>query len=67
MASQADLRFTFSIGDESFDVVEFTLHEALSETFHLAVELSSANPAIDFGQVLDRSALQAVNRNTTSG
>ncbi|OOV90872.1 contractile injection system protein, VgrG/Pvc8 family, partial [Pseudomonas sp. MF4836] len=57
MPSQSDLRFTFSVGNESFDVVEFTLHEGLSETFHLAVELTSANPAIDFGQVLDRSAL----------
>lgn len=57
MPSQSDLRFTFSVGNESFDVVEFTLHEGLSETFHLAVELTSANPAINFGQVLDRSAL----------
>ncbi len=57
MAIQSDLRFTFSIGNESFDLVEFTLHEGLSETFHLCVELSSANPAIDFGQVLDRPAL----------
>ncbi|OOV89134.1 type VI secretion system Vgr family protein [Pseudomonas sp. MF4836] len=60
MASQSDLRFTFSIGDESFDVVEFTLQEALSETFLLAVDLTSANPAIDFGQVLDRSALMTL-------
>ena len=57
MPIQSDLRFTFSAGKESFDVVEFTLHEALSETFLLAVELTSDNPAIDFGQVLDRSAL----------
>ncbi|RQT43464.1 type VI secretion system tip protein VgrG, partial [Burkholderia cepacia] len=53
MAIQSDLRFTFTAGDESFEVVEFTLHEGLSETFLLQVELASANPAIDFGQVLD--------------
>ncbi|MGE8702510.1 MAG: type VI secretion system Vgr family protein [Achromobacter sp.] len=54
---QSELRFTFSVGDESFEVVEFTLHEGLSETFLLDVDLASANAAIDFGQVLDRAAL----------
>ncbi|HDR9770742.1 TPA: hypothetical protein QDC27_005988, partial [Burkholderia cepacia ATCC 25416] len=52
MPTQSDLRFTFTAGDESFEVVEFTLHEGLSETFLLRVELASTNPAIDFGQVL---------------
>ncbi|WP_020202195.1 type VI secretion system Vgr family protein [Cupriavidus sp. WS] len=58
MARQSDLRFTFAvIGGESFDVVEFTLREALSETFVLELDLASTNPAVDFAQVLDRSAL----------
>ncbi|WP_156441315.1 MULTISPECIES: type VI secretion system tip protein VgrG, partial [unclassified Burkholderia] len=60
MAIQSDLRFTFTAGDESFEVVEFTLHEGLSETFHLQVELASTNPAIDFGQVLDRNGLLTI-------
>ncbi|HDR9499698.1 hypothetical protein [Burkholderia cepacia] len=51
MPTQSVLRFTFTAGDESFEVVEFTLHEGLSKTFLLQVELASANPAIDFGQV----------------
>ncbi len=57
MPTQSDLRFTFAIGDQPFDVVEFTLQEGLSETFLLQVELASANAAIDFGKVLDRAAL----------
>ncbi|MGQ1887829.1 type VI secretion system Vgr family protein [Serratia marcescens] len=61
MPAQSDLRFTFDlIGGEArdvFEVVEFKLHEALSETFHLAVELTCSNPQVDFGQVLDRPAL----------
>lgn len=60
MPTQSDLRFTFDlIGSETrdlFEVVEFELHEALSETFLLSVELACANPAVDFGQVLDRPA-----------
>ncbi|HDR9778548.1 TPA: hypothetical protein QDC27_006397, partial [Burkholderia cepacia ATCC 25416] len=52
MAIQSDLRFTFTAGNESFEVVEFSLHEGLSETFLLQVELASTNPAIDFGEVL---------------
>ncbi|KAB1585304.1 type VI secretion system tip protein VgrG [Burkholderia cepacia] len=60
MPVQSDLCFTFIAGDELFDVVEFTFHEGLSETFLLQVELASANPAIDFGQVLDRNGLLAI-------
>ncbi|MBY4805353.1 type VI secretion system tip protein VgrG, partial [Burkholderia cepacia] len=60
MAIQSDLRFTFTAGNESFEVVEFTLHEGLSETFLLQVELASANPAIDFGEVLDRNGLLTI-------
>ncbi|NBA95428.1 type VI secretion system Vgr family protein [Pseudomonas sp. R5(2019)] len=64
MPSQSDLRFTFDIlGGETpgaFDVVEFTLTEGLSETFLLSLELTSPNPAIDFGQVLDRPGLLTI-------
>ncbi|KML15399.1 type VI secretion system Vgr family protein, partial [Burkholderia cepacia] len=60
MPTQSDLRFTFTAGIESFEVVEFTLHEGLSETFLLQVELASTNPAIDFGEVLDRNALLTI-------
>ncbi|WP_286892076.1 type VI secretion system Vgr family protein [Achromobacter sp. UBA2119] len=60
MPVQSDLRFTFdligSTATDAFEVVRFDLHEALSETFLLTVDLSSANPAVDFGQVLDRPA-----------
>ncbi|MDN7632321.1 type VI secretion system Vgr family protein [Burkholderia cepacia] len=58
--TQSALRFTFTAGDELFEVVEFTLHEGLSETFLLQVELASANPAIDFGEVLDRNGLLTI-------
>ncbi|NWL75257.1 type VI secretion system tip protein VgrG, partial [Pseudomonas taiwanensis] len=57
MAVQSDLRFTFTAGADAFEVVEFHLVEGLSETFRLNVDLSCTNPAIDFGQVLDRPAL----------
>ena len=57
MPVQSNLRFTFSAGPDSFEVVEFHLTEGLSETFRLEVDLSCNNPAVDFGQVLDRPAL----------
>ena len=57
MAHPSNLRFTFTAGQHTFEVIEFTLHEALSETFHLDIQLASADPAIDFGEVLDCSAL----------
>ncbi|MDH1181234.1 contractile injection system protein, VgrG/Pvc8 family, partial [Achromobacter mucicolens] len=60
MPTQSDLRFTFTVGDKSFEVVEFTLQEGLSETFLLHVDLASAQSAIDFGAVLDRAALLTI-------
>ncbi|WP_155639184.1 type VI secretion system tip protein TssI/VgrG, partial [Burkholderia cepacia] len=60
MVDRTDPCFTFTAGDESFEVVEFSLHEGLSETFLLQVELASANPAIDFGEVLDRSGVLTI-------
>jgi len=50
-------RFSFTpVNGAAFDVIEFTLDEALSETYRLSVELSSFDPAVDFGVVLDQSA-----------
>ncbi|HBO0987439.1 TPA: type VI secretion system tip protein VgrG [Pseudomonas aeruginosa] len=58
MAHQSDLRFTFRVVDGmEFEVVEFTLDEALSETFRLELDLASPDPAVNFDQVLDRPAL----------
>ncbi len=57
MPTQSDLRFTFAVGDEPFEVVEFTRREGLSETFVLQVELTSAHAATDFGQMLDHNGL----------
>ena len=64
MPRQSNLCFTFSVGEGiEFDVIEFTLEEALSETFRLEVQLSSADPAVDFGEVLDRPALLTIWQN----
>ncbi|RQS58615.1 type VI secretion system tip protein VgrG, partial [Burkholderia sp. Bp8963] len=58
MPHQSDLRFTFQIvGGMDFEVIEFTLDEALSETYRLELDLASSDRAVDFGQVLDRPAL----------
>lgn len=59
---QRDLRFTFSMfsGRTEFEVVEFTLEEALCEPFRLTVELASDNSNIDFQQVLDQPALLTI-------
>ncbi|MDH0738000.1 hypothetical protein, partial [Achromobacter spanius] len=59
MPHSSDLRFTFvsSARGVEFDVIEFTLDEALSETYRLDLDLSSFNPAIDFGAMLDQTAL----------
>ena len=60
MPIQSQLRFTFDlVGSEAqpaFEVVEFELQEGISQTFHLAVELTSPNHEVDFGQVLDHPA-----------
>jgi type VI secretion system secreted protein VgrG len=66
MPRQSDLRFTFE--PESglpFDVMEFDFDEALSETFSLRLELSSSDPAVDFGKVLDQPALFTLWRGET--
>ena len=64
MPRQSDYRFTFkSASGVTFDVLEFDLEEALSETFVLEVELSSVNPAVDFSEILDQNALLTILRN----
>lgn len=64
MPRLSDVRFTFSpSADESeFEVVHFTLDEALSESFCLRLELSSLDPAVDFGALLDHPALFTIWR-----
>lgn len=57
MPVQSDLRFTFTAGADEFDVIEFRLVEALSETFLLEVDLSCASAKVDFGGILDQPAL----------
>ena len=56
MPSQSDLRFTFTVGETEFEVIEFTLDEGLSESYQLALELASRDPAIDFSKILDAPA-----------
>ncbi|WP_420996758.1 type VI secretion system Vgr family protein [Cupriavidus sp. 30B13] len=61
MPSQSDLRFTFAvIGGVDFEVIEFDLQEALSETFRLDVQLAHANPDLDFDRILDQPALLTI-------
>jgi type VI secretion system secreted protein VgrG len=64
MPRQSDLRFTFTPSGRGldFDVIEFTLDEALSETYRLELDLSSFHPAIDFGAMLDEPALFTIWR-----
>jgi len=59
MPVASELRFEFSIqaSGVAFDVVAFSLEEALSENFRLTVDLSSFEAAVDFAVVLDQPAL----------
>ncbi|EKP0279265.1 type VI secretion system tip protein VgrG [Aeromonas bestiarum] len=57
MANQTGLQFTVKVGalpGTTFVVASFTLNEALSDPFTLALELASSQPDIDFGAVLDQ-------------
>jgi type VI secretion system secreted protein VgrG len=57
MPRQSTLRYTFATAaGRAFDVVGFSLDEALSEPFRLAVELSSADAGVAFDEVIDREA-----------
>lgn len=61
MTYKHDYRFSFGIvGGIDFELIEFTLDEALSEPFCLELELASSDPAIDFGLVLDQPALLTI-------
>ncbi|WP_454725131.1 MULTISPECIES: type VI secretion system Vgr family protein [Cupriavidus] len=61
MPSQSDLRFTFAVaGGVDFEVIEFDLHEALSETFHLDVQLAHASAHLDFASILDQPAVLTI-------
>jgi type VI secretion system secreted protein VgrG len=59
MPSQSDLSFTFQplVGRSEFEVVSFTLDEAISTPFQLHLELISYEDDIDFGQLLDKPVL----------
>ncbi|WP_321959660.1 contractile injection system protein, VgrG/Pvc8 family, partial [Paraburkholderia tropica] len=48
-----------------FDVVSFRLEEAISRPYLLTAELSSADPSIDFGTLLDQPALLTIRRGDT--
>ena len=65
MASQSDLRYSFQpllAGGASFEVVSFTLDEALSTPFALHLELISFSHDVDFGKLLDKPVLFTVWR-----
>jgi len=51
MPVQSDLRFSFSAGNDDFEVVEFRLREGLSKTILLDIDLSCTNPAVDFSSL----------------
>lgn len=62
--AQKEINFTFILNNSNinnkstypieFDVIEFTLHEELNQTFYLKVELVSHNPAVDFSLIIDQ-------------
>ncbi|BBA44690.1 MULTISPECIES: type VI secretion system Vgr family protein [Burkholderia] len=56
MFNPTDLHFDLVANDIPFDVVSFDLEEGLSESYRLGAELSSADPALDFGRILDQPA-----------
>ncbi|MBB2998965.1 hypothetical protein FHX57_001293 [Paraburkholderia tropica] len=63
MPRQSDLSFAFApASGAAFDVVSFRLEEAISRPYLLTVELSSIDPTIDFGTLLDKSALLTIRR-----
>ncbi|PHM36215.1 type VI secretion system tip protein VgrG [Xenorhabdus innexi] len=58
-ASPSGLQFTLTAGGlppQTFVVTDFALNESFSQPFSLNVGLASADPAIDFPTVLDRTA-----------
>ncbi|CDG89872.1 type VI secretion system tip protein VgrG [Xenorhabdus bovienii] len=60
------LQFTLTAGGlppQTFVVTDFTLNESFSQPFSLSVGLASADPAIDFPSVLDRTATLTILQN----
>ncbi|RWU21639.1 type VI secretion system tip protein VgrG, partial [Pseudomonas alkylphenolica] len=64
MPSQSDLRYSFQplVGKASFEVVSFSLKEAVSQPFALTLELVSYQSDIDFTQLLDQPVLFTIWR-----
>ncbi|CAM4302042.1 type VI secretion system tip protein TssI/VgrG [Serratia silvae] len=63
--ARTGLRFTLSViglPDDTFVVAGFTLQEQYSSLFQLELELASANPAVEFGKVLDSDVTLTVWR-----
>lgn len=62
MPTQSDLRFSFQplVGNAEFEVVSFTLDEAISTPFALNLELISYQHDVDFAHLLDQPALFTV-------
>ncbi|MBK4998187.1 type VI secretion system tip protein VgrG [Pseudomonas sp. S31] len=59
MPNQSDLRFTFQplVGDSLFEVVSFSLTEAVSTPFRLTLELVSFQTDVNFTHLLDQPVL----------
>ncbi|WDY56302.1 type VI secretion system Vgr family protein [Pseudomonas sp. PSKL.D1] len=64
MPNQSDLRYSFTplVGGDYFEVVSFSLTEALSKPFRLELELISFENDINFGHLLDKPVLFTVWR-----
>lgn len=63
MAAQSDVHFDFTVSKgPSFDVVRFTLVEALSVPFRLEVDLSAQEASFDPGTLLGEAALFTLSR-----
>ncbi|MEQ1964884.1 contractile injection system protein, VgrG/Pvc8 family, partial [Xenorhabdus khoisanae] len=64
-SSPSGLQFTLTAGSlapQTFVVTDFTLNEHFSQPFQLEVGLASADPAIDFPAVLDRTATLTITQ-----
>ncbi|BCJ06346.1 hypothetical protein PRtIB026_A38820 [Pseudomonas sp. RtIB026] len=64
MPNQSDLSYRFEplASQDPFEVVSFTLDEALSTPFKLVLELVSYEDNVDFGHLLDKPALFTILR-----
>ncbi|MBV4507841.1 type VI secretion system tip protein VgrG [Pseudomonas sp. BW13M1] len=64
MPNQSDLSYRFEplASQDPFEVVSFTLDEALSTPFRLVLELVSYEDNVDFGHLLDKPALFTILR-----